>query len=142
MSKETPNDKPTGMTAADIQALVTAAVQTAIQEARKPAPATDKEIAEMAQEQQMRKDQAQLILDKQNNERAYQRICTHKHPARDGGASHCVWIVDGNYILCQKCQVKIRPVAEPEGYQGGDIYDVRLFNMLLQDMGTGAEIIG
>lgn len=137
MSKETPNDKTANLTAADLKDIL----RTVIEEARKPTPPTDKEIAQIEQEQQMRRDQAQLVLNEMENKRRFQRTCTHKHPLRDGGGSHCVYIVDGNYILCQKCQGKIRPEAAPVGYTGGDIYDVNLFNMLLQDLGTGAEII-
>lgn len=114
--------------------------QQALETMRNP-PLTEKQKADVEQEQQMRLSQAKLVLAEMENKRRTQRMCTHKHPLRDGGGSHCVYIVDGNYILCQKCQGKIRPEAAPEGYKGGDIYDVNLFNMLLQDLGTGAEII-
>lgn len=96
-----------------------------IEEIRKPI-VTDKEKRELDAAQQDRQANAgmqkQMALDK----KASQKICTHTHKT---GATHCVFVQNGNFILCQKCQDVIRPEDRLE-----------LFNELFQACQT--ELFG
>jgi hypothetical protein len=80
-----------------------------------------------------------------DNERALRKICTHSHPQREGGGTHCAWVKEEDprspgYIYCQFCQGRIRPGNYDEkglGFQKdrSAIYDHELFNKLFQDCG-------
>jgi hypothetical protein len=118
--------------------MISAAVSTAIQESKKT-HYTEKELADIEQAQQMRIDQAASVLAEIDAIKNYQRTCSHKH-ARTGD-THCVYILDGNYILCQKCIGIIRPGDPPVGYKGKHIYNTELFNRLFQECGTN-ELFG
>ena len=134
-----------------LKALVAAAVTAAVQEANKPKPPTEQQLAEIEQAQQHRKDTAADVLRKKKNERWYQESgCTHEHTKQAGGGTHCVHVRDNDhpgdpgYILCQDCQGRFRPDSEkwrkldPEA-----IFDTARFNKLFQDCAQiQGEIIG
>jgi hypothetical protein len=100
--------------------------------------ALDKTLAEVIAANEERKTNAAGILMQLEQKRTTQKWCSHKHPAAVGGQSHGVLISEqGNpsgYILCQACQVKVRPEPAPKGYEGIDIYSTQLFNQLIQDL--------
>lgn len=120
------------LTPTDLEKIIAGAVKAAVEEAKKPV-VSEAEQRQIETDQQIRRDQAAQIKADMAQKKAMQRICSHKH--RDG-QTHCVYIPDGNYILCQKCQVKIRPEAEPKDYKGTDIYDVETFNEIFQTLNT------
>lgn len=133
MSKEVVTDnKSLSLSPADLQAMIAAAVTAAVAEAKKPI-ITDQDKAEIEQRQQERQANAGLELEKISNKRIAQRNCIHKQSQKAGGNTHCVFIQNGQYILCQACQAKVRNGAKPENYQGTDIYDSDLFMRLLQE---------
>lgn len=98
-----------------------------LQEARKPADPTEAQLAEIAQAQQMRKEQGELVRLTIANRRREQEACIHM---RRDNTTTGVYIAGGNYIICQHCQGIIRPGVAPEGYSGQDFYDTQLFNKL------------
>lgn len=126
------------LTADDLKEII----QTAIEAAKAPnvleQRKLDAEMKAVESAQQDRSDQSDQIKAAIQAKRSTQRICSHMH--RDGG-SHCVYILDGNYILCQKEQCKIRPGVAPANYKGGDIYSTELFNKLFQTVATN-EMFG
>lgn len=111
-----------------------------IEELRKPTileqRELDSEAASILQKNSERKDNAQAMIQKRNDKRAMQRICTHHH---NNGGTHCVFIHEQRgtgYILCQKNQCIIRPGVAPDNYKGDDIYDNALFNKEFQTLPT------
>jgi hypothetical protein len=127
------------LTADDLRDIIASAVTAAVAESKKPAPPTEQELAQIAQDQQMRKDTAQDVLRAQANKLANQKVCSHEHPKREGSQSHCVWVKEENpaspgYILCQLCQGKVRPEVPAEQRMDTQaIYDTQMFNKLFQD---------
>ena len=124
-------------------------LKTIIQELRKPT------VLEQQKLDEDERAKADNLIERRENgasqihaieqRRAWQRTCSHKH---NSGHSHCVKVepsgpADTVYILCQNCQVKIRPGVppvykdkrgNPVEYKGDDIYDTGLFNRTLQEM--------
>jgi hypothetical protein len=98
-----------------------------LQEARKPADPTPQQIAQLEQDQAMRKEQGALVLLTLANKRREQEACIHM---RRDNTTTAVYIAGGNYIICQHCQAKIRPGVAPAGDDGQDFYDTPLFNRL------------
>lgn len=133
------------ITADDLKAIIAGAVATAIQEAKKPAPPTERELAEQAQAQAARAANAAGVVAEIENERAVQLICTHMHKLKEGGGTHCVWIRDEDprspgYVYCQKCEATIRPGEyDAEGFpfqrDRRAIYNTDLFNRVFQECG-------
>lgn len=109
-----------------------------IREVKAPNVVEQKKLDEQARQteiaQDNRRKQADLMIEDQKNKRFVQRACSHEHR---NGDSHCVYIIEKNtpgYILCQKCQGKVRPGGAPKGYKGDDIYDTALFNRMFQKL--------
>jgi hypothetical protein len=125
------------LTAADLQKLLS----TVIAEAKKPTALEqaklDAEAEEKMKAQQHRLEQAESIKAEMAQKAMEKRLCSHKHST---GQSHGVYIQDGNYILCQKHQCKIRPGVAPTNYQGSDIYDTALFNEVFQSLSQTSDI--
>jgi hypothetical protein len=113
-----------------LQSLISAAVTAAVSEAKKPAPLTSQEEARLKQDNELRAETAKNVLEGMKTRKFEQKACTHTHAT---GQSHCVFIIDGNYILCQKCQGKIRP-EDGVNKDGNAIYDTALFNRLFQEL--------
>ena len=126
--KETKQQPSLNLSPADLQAMIAAAVTAAVVEAKKPAPATERELANIKEAQELRAETASNVLAKIEAKKFEQKTCTHAHST---GESHGVYIVDGNYILCQKCQGKIRP-EDGVSKDKSAIYDTALFNRLFQ----------
>jgi|SRR5215469_1192208 len=124
-------EKQVLFTAEDVKELIATAVTAAVVEAKKPAPLSDAELVQIEYAQASRAEQAQSVKEEMANKRWQQSVCTHKHQT---GESHCVFIQDGNYILCQKCQAKVRPGVAPQGYKGTDFFDTNKFNQLFQEI--------
>lgn len=114
-----------------ITTAVTAAVQAVSEENNKPKPLTPEEKAKVTAQQQDRLEMSGIILDKMEKAKEIKRLCTHR---RKDGTGRGVYVVEGPYVLCQGCQVKVWPLyKKPTGYEGQDIYDDALFNRMLQE---------
>lgn len=131
MPKEEAN---VSLTPADLTNLVAAAVKAAVEEAKKPY-VSDEDKRRLEQDQIDRKQQAALIAQMEMNKKVAQKRCLHE--ARDGH-THTVFITDeqGGYILCQKCQVVVRPGNAPNDYKGTAVFNTDLFNNLFQRSST------
>lgn len=136
-----------------LQAMISAAVVAAITESRKPNPPTEQEVAQLQMAQEHRAATAASVLAERENKIAMQKICVHEHSRREGGGTHAVWVREENpaspgFILCQKCQGRIRPGVFSTDQNSlacfrdrGAIYDTDKFNQLFQDCGE-ASLMG
>lgn len=139
------------LTKQDLQDIVQVAVSTALQEAKKPAPMTAQQEADILQAQEQRRATAESVAEQKKNARWMQMHgCSHEHQKSAGGGTHCVYVKDNDvpqspgFILCQKCQGRFRP-DEPlmRKLDPDAIFDTNTFNRLMQDcVQTGAEILG
>jgi hypothetical protein len=136
-----------------LQAMIAAAVTAAVIESRKPNPPTAQELSALQMAQEHRAQTAQSVLAERENKIAMQNICAHEHSRREGGGTHAVWVREENpaspgFILCQKCQGRIRPghlTTESDApaflRDRGAIYNTDKFNKLFQDCGE-ASLMG
>jgi hypothetical protein len=130
-------EKGLNLTAKQLQELVTAAVTAAVAETKKPAPLTEQQIAEINQANEMRLQQRDLVLQGEANKKALQSACSHSRA--ENGSSTAVYVANGNYLICQVCQGKIRPyVPAEEQADPNSIYDTNLFNRMFQLAGSKA----
>jgi predicted RNase H-like nuclease (RuvC/YqgF family) len=110
-------------------------LETVIREIKKPTALEQKELdrqqREIESSNQERLDNSQSIIARLEQKRWEQSTCNHEHAQ---GQSHCVFILDGNYMLCQKNQCIIRPGTAPANYQGSDVYNTQLFNSIFQKL--------
>jgi hypothetical protein len=130
-------EKGLNLTPTQLQALITAAVTAAVSEAKKPAPLTEAQEAQLKQDIDMRRQTAELQLERIKNEKMLRSVCTHTRKDRSYATVH---VQDGNYILCQICQAIVRPAPAPKDDDGRSIYDTGLFNHLVQSSGAAATI--
>lgn len=131
--------------------LVATSVAAAIEATNKPKPPTERELAQVAQDQANREANAAGVIAAIKNKRAVQLICSHEHKKKEGGGTHAVWVKDEDprshgYIYCQKCQAQVRPgeydaKGLPHQRDRRAIYDTELFNRLFQECGE-QTIIG
>lgn len=120
------NEKNTGLDAQQLQDILTAVLR----EARRAPDPTEKELAQIEQDRAIRKENAETILQMLKNKRIDQENCIHM---RRDNTTTAVYIANGNYLICQACQAKIRPGSAPEnGGDNGDFYNTHLFNRLFQ----------
>lgn len=135
----------------DMKEIVAAAVAAAIAESNKPKPPSERELAELKQAQEQRRETAEGVKQKKANDRHFQEnICTHEHTKAAGGGTHAVHVRDNDhpgspgFILCQNCQGRFRPDTELFRKLDPDaIFDTPRFNKLFQDCAQGqGEIIG
>lgn len=134
----------------DMKELVAAAVTAAIQEANKPKPLSDSQVAEIQQAQAMRRETAESVLQQKANEKFLQSQCTHEHSKQAGGGTHCVYVrdndhpADAGFIICQFCRMRVRPDSEKWRILDPDAwFDTAMFNKLFQDCAQGSgEILG
>lgn len=100
-----------------------------ISELRKPAEPTEEEVLRKEQDLQMRKQQAQQMNKITANRKWEQEHCTHR---RSDGTNNTVFVQNGDYIICQSCQGKIKrapsPLDEPDQF----IYNEMAFYALMQ----------
>lgn len=129
-------DKGMNLTAKQLQELVAAAVSAAVSEAKKPAPLTEEQEASRKQDIDMRRQIAELQLQKVDNERMLRSICSHQ---RANNSYATVHVKDGNYVLCQICLAIVRPEPAPKDDDGRSIYDTRSFNHLVQASRASAD---
>lgn len=142
--KETPTPAaaPISLSMADLQSLMATMATTIVSEMRKPSPLTDAQLAQIAQDQEHRKANAQSILDQMEQKTVNQAACTHEHSKRDGGQTHCVWVQESfplgshGYILCQHCSIRIRPESASKKLDPGAAYNTPLYNRLWQECAT------
>ena|ERR1017187_3853407 len=100
------------LTASQLQELIATAVTAAVSEAKKPY-ISDEQKRNIADAQQARKEQAGLHRQMVEEKIRQQKLCTHEHARGD---THGVYVQNGNYILCQKCQSVIRPETDPQTF--------------------------
>jgi hypothetical protein len=116
--------------ATELQAMI----KTIMEEARKPLPPTEKELAKMAEEQALRAQQGALVRLNAQNRKNHQRLCSH---LRRDGSTRAVFVQDdlGGYMLCQGCQDRIRPEladAQRKLDAPNTNYNSDMFNRLFQ----------
>lgn len=150
MSQDHLNAPSVNLTPDALQAMIAAAVTAAIQESRKPNPPTEQELSQLQMAQEHRAQTAQSVLLERENKIAMQNICAHEHSRREGGGTHAVWVREEDprspgFILCQKCQGRIRPgvlSTDPKApafnRDRGAIYNNDKFNQLFQDCGEAS----
>lgn len=104
---------------------------TMAKELRKPADPTPEQLATIESEKASRRQQAELVKAKIDNDQLLQSLCSHVRPVNN--SSTCVYVRDGNYMICQQCQAMIHPEPRPTGEAGKDtahhIYNTSLFNI-------------
>lgn len=142
------------MTPDQLKDIVSGAVAAAVAEVRKPAPPTDKELRELAAQQEERAANAQDVKDRERLQREYQKVCAHTQDRnRDSGKTACIFVNQdfpnrpngGRYLICQNCQAKIVPGQPLEGVDKWNqplsppdfIYDTVLFNRHFQMIRQG-----
>lgn len=116
--------KISGVDAAALESVL----KTVIAEARKPV-LTEEEVRKRKADQEARERNSAMVREGLEQKKNAQRLCSHM---RRDGTTRAVYILNGNYLLCQACQATIRPGEAPAGYAGMDIYDTNLFNRLFQ----------
>lgn len=98
---------------------------TVISEARKPAEPTAEEKAAAEQARQIREIRSKIERDKQTARFMEQKHCPH---LQENGKSATVSVNLGEFLICVKCQAKIKtakgPYDEPEQ---NFIYDESLY---------------
>jgi NADH pyrophosphatase NudC (nudix superfamily) len=113
--------------------MTTEQLMEVIREIKKPQGPTDAELKQIANQQEMRKQtaaqQAEIVAAK----RLQQTMCSHK---RRDGTCRAVYVKQGHYLLCQKCQAVIRPGTAPKSNAINAIYDTAMFNKLFQETAT------
>lgn len=130
-----PESTSVNITKADLAAIVAAAVRAA----REPDPPTAQALAEEALAQQERKDTAASVMLERARKQAERLVCSHEHPKREGGSSHCVWVKESDplgslgYIYCMLCEGRFRPESFPQKLDPDAIYSTSTFNKLFQD---------
>ena len=134
------SDKATvAITAEQLQEMMTAVVQTAIAAARKPADPTPEELARKASDEEMRRQQTLLELQKDEERRINQKYCTHRHPNGTSSVArveHFSPLPNTNFIICVHCQGKIKPAPATTDEKDQYIYDEHLYWTLLGAQNT------
>lgn len=139
------------LTKQDLTDLVAAAVTAAMAAANAPKPLSKKELDEIKQAQEMRKDTAASLLEGKKRARWFQESgCSHEHSKQAGGGTHCVHVKDSDhpdsagFILCQNCQGRFRPddpkwrKLDPDA-----IFSTGVFNKLFQECAQAqGEMLG
>lgn len=128
------------------QAATLELVKTILEESKKPAPPTPREIAEIEQKQEHRAANAASVTEEITNQRNFQQnICTHKH---NTGQSHVMLIRAGltggvpnhpDYMFCQNCRIKVYPAVPEEQRKdksSAAVYNNALYNQLFQSIQT------
>lgn len=129
-------EKGMSLTPTQLQALITAAVTAAVSEAKKPVPLTEEQEAARKNDIDMRRQIAEMQLQKVAEDRMIRSICTHQRVNN----SYCtVHVKEGNYVLCQVCLAIVRPEPAPKDDDGRSIYDTQLFNRLVQGSRASAD---
>lgn len=138
-------------TTEDVQKMIQSAVSAAIQEANKPKPKTEQELAEIKQAQQHREETAASVRQMKANKRWFaEHGCTHEHSKQAGGGTHCVHVLDNDhasdpgFIYCQNCEGRFRPDTPKWRKLDPDaIFDTAKFNFLFQQCAASqGEIVG
>jgi hypothetical protein len=125
MNQESQPQAPLALTIEQLTAL--------IKEIKKPEPPSEAEQRKLQQAQDARNQLALTQGEVAESKKRAQRICTH---LRRDGTSRAVYVKHGNYLLCQKCQVIVRPEGADKKTHVNTIYDTNLFNRLFQMSAT------
>lgn len=114
-------------------ALTTEQLIALVREIKEPV-VTEQMKKEHASQQEARQQEAAQYAEMHANKIAMQLNCTH---LRRDGTCRAVFIQNGNYLLCQKCQAVIRQGTAPAKDNAMNaIYDTALFNRLFQQTST------
>ena len=138
---------PLTIDAASLAEIIKSAVSAAVAEARKPTELEQQELEarrtlreaekrKIEVDQQSRRDTAQQQKAEMTRKHQHQKDCLHE----GGRPVHpfSVFVHDpiGGYVLCQKCQVVVRPETQrghfPQDYKGATVFDSVLFSRLFQ----------
>ena len=114
-------------------ALTIEQLTTLIKEIKKPEPPSELEQKKLKQAQDSRRQLASTHAEVAESKRRQQKICTH---LRRDGTSRAVYVKQGNYLICQKCQAIVRPEDAAKKSHVNTIYDTNLFNRLFQMSAT------
>jgi|ERR1035437_3474490 RNA polymerase-binding transcription factor DksA len=89
-------------------------------EAKKPVM-SDADKKKLESDQLSRKENAQII-DQERQKKLYeQSVCGH---TRRDGSSRTVYVENGNYLICQRCQDVIRPTSMLKDEFGKDTKEI------------------
>jgi CRISPR/Cas system-associated endonuclease Cas1 len=99
------SEKNIAITADELKSLL----QTIMAEARKPV-VTDADSRRIAEMQENRKASVQQIEEQRKAEEYRQNVlCDHRRHSRgQEGTSRCVYVHNGDFLICQACQKIIR----------------------------------
>jgi hypothetical protein len=121
-----------------------AIISTAIQEARKPV-ISDREKAQVEDDQKRRKENAEAFKATKENEQRQQTICDHRTRLVTGADTGSAIVANKNgrgdvtFFICQHCRLVCRPEEEGlKGYIDGVLYDTAKFNQFfIEKINTG-----
>jgi hypothetical protein len=105
---------------------------------KEPGPIEQRQFDEMAKEieerQKERLNMSKQVLEDMANKKAQQATCSHEHRRGDGHGVHIQDRLPHGYVLCQVCQIRVRPELDAE-YRKLDpraVYDTALYNKIFQ----------
>lgn len=136
------SEKAMSLTAEDLKSILSSIAENnredlkaVLAEVRKPKDPTPGELAASIQDEFMRRNRADLERDKQEMRRMERDQCPHKHQwgqAAVGQVSMFSPEPNTDFLICTKCQAKIKPAKGPyDEIEGDYIYDRRLYFDLL-----------
>jgi hypothetical protein len=91
-------------------------ILTRIVEAAKAPVVTDREKREMEEHQEARRQSVEQIKEQERQIEYRQNVlCDHRrHGKINEGSSRCVYVQNGDFLICQACQKIIRRAVEPQ----------------------------
>ena len=99
------NTENVALTTEQLQSLISAAVTAAVVEAKKPY-LSEKDIKDIEHRQDERKQSADTQKQMAAQKAHDQKVCSHM---RRDNTCRVVYVENGNFLICQKCQLIIRP---------------------------------
>lgn len=136
------NEKAVSLTADDLKSLFKEIAASnredliaVLAEVRKPKDPTPAELAAQAQDEAMRKDRADLELTKREGWRIAREQCPHRQQNGSAAVAQVQGIspyANTDFLICVKCQAKIKPAVGPfDEIEGDYIYDKQLYYALI-----------
>ena len=136
------SDKALTLTTEDLKSILTSIAENnredlkaVLAEVRKPKDPTAGELAAEIQDEAMRKNRAELEQDKQAMRRQEREQCPHRHQHGSASVAQVSMFSPAqntDFLICTKCQAKIKPAAGPyDEIEGEYIYDKQLYYALI-----------
>ena len=116
MKKQVPANKPVVLDSGALSEIIRAATQPR------------ETFSEQQQRLEMEKSRHALALSSEQerkNREKHKLTCPHR---RSNGTTTCVYVDGSHYLICQRCQCRIRP--ESDKHLPAEVYDTALFNQL------------